>query len=285
MGVLSKSPLRSALFYMNPNLAALSLCLLAFSAVTVLPRWGQCVLWAGVLFAVLATGSRSAVLALLVALLVWLFFERKKHFLAVKKHSLLAGLLLVSFVVVTWAGYQHSSNFQSAVNRSVNIVEIAQDDFSEYLVRRRSVDDNPYFDEDGRGVQTRFVRTRLLIRAWDVYGMAPVLGHGVDRAYATVPHNLYVFWPVAIGVFGWLVMPLLLVWLWFSSGRYYIADDWGVVPAQGVNIPRKLLAVFLAVIALFLHDLFINPSLMAALALAVFSSQQELTDSGRDCEA
>lgn len=276
VGFLSVSPGRSALFYMNPNLAALGLCLLAFSAANILHRSAQCLLWVAVFFAVVATGSRSTIVALLVVCMAWVLFEWRLLINIFKRYRILACLLLFGGGAGILSVYETSSDFQSVANRSLNMVNFARDDYSEYFVRRQSVDDDPYLDEMGHPVLSRFVRTRLLVRAWDVYWLSPVFGHGLDRAHAIVPHNIYIFWPVALGVLGWLVLPLLLLWLWCSSGSYYEEEDWGAVPSSDSNLVRKLLAVFLAVIALFLHDLFMNSSLMVAFSLAVFSSQKEL---------
>lgn len=183
-GVLSVSPRRAALFFMNPNLAALGLCLLTFSAVTILPRAWQFLLWVFVVFAILTTGSRSTLLALFVVFIAWLILDRKSLVEGVKKFKLAAFAMLAVLLLAVWGGYTVSPKFQIGLERTANVVNFVDDDFSGYFVRRKSVDDDPLFDEDGRAIVSRYVRARLLVRAWDVYWLAPWAGHSIDGAYA-----------------------------------------------------------------------------------------------------
>lgn len=272
---LSLSSGRSSLFYMNPNLAALALCFLAFSAAVLLTRKAQCLLWVGVIFAVLTTGSRSILLAMFIVFWVWFFFDWRKKLEFLRCNKLIVGGLVGVLVVAAGAAYDASPYFQKAVDRSVSVVSYVGEDFSGYVAEAGEASD-VYVDDAGRRLTSRIIRVRLMTRAWNEYLEAPWFGSGVDRAYELAPHNLYVFWPLAVGVLGWVVLPSLLLWLWFSSGSYYVDDDWGAVSASDKNPTRKLLVVFLVVAALFLHDLFMNYSLMVAFSLAVFSNQKEL---------
>lgn len=278
-GSFSISPNRSALFYINPNLAATALCFLSFAAVTVLRGWWRGALWLLVFVAVLTTGSRSVSVALTVVLFTWLWFRRCQLLGGVKRYwpcFLILSVVLGSIMVV---GYQSTPGVRSVVDRNLLMVRFANDDFTKYISRRQSVEDDPHVDEQGRSVGSRFARSRLLVRAWDVYWLSPWVGHGVDRAYQIGPHNLFIFWSVAIGILGWLVFPVFLYWVW--RGRM---QGEGQSSERVSSTKNQLLVIFLILIGFFIHDIFVNPSLMVCLALAVFSVRSTFVGEGVDAQ-
>ena len=92
-------------------------------------------------------------------------------------------------------------------------------------------------------------RVLLLQQAIQVYLEAPWYGIGLDGAFALHPHNGYLEYAIAFGVYGWLVVPMLLlpiaVWRGFWQGIPYYA--------------------LITSLMMFSHDLLFSTPLVAAL--------------------
>ena len=243
-GVLSKVPGRAAGFYVNPNKAGFALnagFVLAVGAVP--PRWRGILLLA-VGAAVLGTLSRSAIIVwALMVFALWvqggLHAPRRKALLA----SVGAALIFVPFFF--WAYQAPSTSLVACKKMAAVAVRVVEGSTGSELgtdLCRGKVRNSMKNDD---------VRAELLGGVWSAYRESPLVGVGMERAWALRPHNSYLLYAAAYGLVGWLLVPAL-----------------GFVVAAASH-RRLALPVALVVLgtAFFNHNLLTDYTSLAVLAL------------------
>lgn len=255
---------RSALMYMNPNLAAAGLCLGAFSGLPAVSREYKLSYLILVSTGVLCTLSRSASLGLFLAGLLWIVANRSWLFkltpVMVKAYAV-AALVLISCGLFLTQAYNKVEVFEWATQTAVNGVPPRQPkapvQVPSFIPQAEGAHGGGNVDVYGitaaEEKSSAGARKQLLIRAWDEYWQSPVVGKGLNHAFSLAPHNSFILFAVAVGALGWFVVP---VWLY-------------LIARFGRAVELKMTAMFLLVSALFMHDLFTNHALMMAMLLAI----------------
>lgn len=96
-------------------------------------------------------------------------------------------------------------------------------------------------------------RAALMQRAFEEYRFGPSAGLGLKRAFELAPHNSYLFFAVAFGHFGWLIVPIFILLIFWLAGLQR-------------GFP---LAVLISGASFFSHDIFVALPLIAALVVLV----------------
>lgn len=111
-------------------------------------------------------------------------------------------------------------------------------------------------------------RAALVQRAFDEYQSGPSTGLGLERAFELAPHNSYLFFAVAFGHFGWLIVPLFAFLIFSIAGLQR-------------GLPS---AVLISGASFFSHDLFVALPLVAALIVILTGLIGEEIEVLDECE-
>lgn len=257
-GTWSNTIGRSAFFYMNPNLAAMNMCLLAIAAVPLLSSSHRLTYFVCVGVVLLSTLSRSNILAFSIAIMVYVLLDRAafiRTLVSDPKSWLFALLALLIGIGYHWlaavnigeysaAWGAFSDVFASNVNLPTNFAAASEVSHAEFNAIEQS--------------SSAAARWVLSLKSLDALIVGPPWGQGLDVAFSLAPHNAYLLWSVATGYLGLLTIPAFLYWL------YSVTE----------GLERFLLIVYLIIAMLFIHDLLTNIGLICSLSLAILANSK-----------
>ena len=274
---------RAAGFFVNPNDAAAALLLGTAASYAAVPlRWrGYFLILVG--SALLATLSKSMILAalcilLLVCVLCWPL-PRIRWFRHAYVALILAGWIATAlyvnprFAVAVHLAYRN-------IDTAVDAFKAAHDDVERTLASNefdgRSVDSiieaiSRRASNEGI-INSVSARGLLIERAWLVYRKYPWTGVGLKVAYALQPHNSFLMFALAVGLVGWLV-PLGLIGL-------------SALPMMRTKDPSQIalpLATF--VIAMVSHNLLFSQALLLPIAFAITAGRDHTSAANAAREA
>lgn len=253
---LSSSLGRPAGFYLNPNQAGIALVLGMAMCLTVLPERlrSAFVLLTGL--GVLATMSRTSVLAwlLTVVICLWKGLLRPKHV------AVTGGIGAVLLIALLLPRLDDMLEF-------LRVIGVWDKDLEERIqwFVNPSIQSSPYSNESSS-------RLEAAERAWNEFSQSPIWGNGVGTALAMAggagnekeltigSHNMYLANMIDHGILGVLIFPLaVLAAIWKARGE-----------AKALSLPFTVILLFAAFfIHTILQDTFPLPlfSLMAAMAV------------------
>lgn len=238
---------RAAGFYLNPNIAAMGILLVAMCLIVMEHRRYLTVITGISGFGVIMTFSRSGILAWMLSIIIFVIYGRiSKRFIFI---SLVAVFAFVSFSdeLLNYLWGNLDAKWLDSLNRV---------DF--FL--------NGVSDESADG--------RIQV-AWHAIGSiaeAPFLGHGLGYSYFwggdVNTHNIYLKYALDFGLLGFLIFPSFIFMALFSSGKKEITRG------------RWAFAVVAAFFGFFSHNLmdqaiFLVPMLLAGQILHASPAQLE----------
>lgn len=268
---------RAAFLYLNPNVAALALLLGAVASAWAIPlKWlpAFLVLVAGAVFSTL---SRSAMLMgalTLVACLPTASVDWRGKFREMKKGTRAACFTLIGVLALLGIALHSNPAFSVAlddgfhglttITRWLKIAGGSGGGSS--IAGAAGTPDMTVAIQMVEANNSASARALLAERALHQFVIGPATGIGLERAFAMAPHNSYLLFADAFGWAGWLIVPVLLMVLFYIGGKR-------ALPASAL----------VALSALFSHDLLFAMPLVAPLALILASvSRKEDSRSASD---
>ncbi|MGH8645350.1 MAG: O-antigen ligase family protein [Gammaproteobacteria bacterium] len=255
-GLFSLTLGRSAGLYHNPNLAAISVGLLCFGLLGVTTTDAARKVIAISAGAILLTLSRTGLLAFALAGLLSTHISwrlRLSNRLVWVAAIVVVGTAAFTAILFTYpedalptaarALRSHLSDSASLFSRLVSNPRDAFHDANEGI---------------NSGLSSSTERLRLLSSASAALAELPRFGYGLDKALQLAPHNGYLYYALAFGYPGVLVLPL-----------------WAAVCFSAYARERTSRTVFFLVAALFSHDVF---SALPLVACAVYSATSGSSD-------
>lgn len=268
-GVFANTTGRASGFAENANTAAAQLLIGTLISWRAIPSQWRGGFFFIIVAAIFATLSRSTLVVGGVAFLLSAL-PYGRSLAALRFRSIRRGLVIPSLVLLSWLAVAMLINpmfgfGSNSIVARIGQVSAAIKTFTNSAIPTTS---NPSGTSAMGGVDAELrllgeralqegpsdpaaARATFFRRSVVAYQNAPMQGLGLREAYALAPHNSYLLFAVAFGAVGWLVPAAFLVLLAIYSRR-----DWS-------------LAVTVAALMFFSHDLLLLPAAMSLISVGL----------------